>query len=346
MRRFAKVYGLAPLAGLVLLTTATPSRAQGNLVNNPYQNLTPVFPSDYYGYTGDPYGGLLRGAAAVIRSQGQFALDQQNAVLIREQIISARIDNRRKKLEQWLWERENLPTPQDQREWDQRQEFKRALTDPPVTEIWSGKALNTLLYELGKIYSAGQPGGDTPLNPEQLKKINVTSDKAGGNIGLIRSGRLRWPMLLLRPEFDGQRNKINQLLAQLLNPENRGQVDPRALEEVIQSANEMSRHLSGRARELGDKATWTPTQFVEARSFLNQFDDAIRVLMQPDAAAYLTGQYSAQGKTAFDLIKHMKYNGLRFAPATPGDEAAYRGLHAVLVDYATQAGVAPPPSKK
>jgi hypothetical protein len=154
-------------------------------------------------------------------------------------------------------------------------------------------------------------------------------------------------MLLKRPDFEPQRAKIDQRLAQILNPENRGQVDSAALDEIIQTANELASSLRNRARELGDRAnrTWTPTQYVEANSFLNQLDDAIRALMQPDSAAFLTGQYSAQGKTAYELIKNMKYSGLRFAPATPGEETAYRGLHAILVDYAMQAGVAPPPKK-
>ena len=39
------------------------------------------------------------------------------------------------------------------------------------------------------------------------------------------------------------------------------------------------------------------------------------------------------GKTVAELIKNMTADGLRFAPATQGDDGAYRALHNALNAY-------------
>jgi hypothetical protein len=77
----------------------------------------------------------------------------------------------------------------------------------------------------------------------------------------------------------------------------------------------------------------TPTQYVDARRFLNQLEDALTALQQPDVQNFFNGRWAAKGKTVGDLVKYMADNGLRFAPATQGDEAAYRMLQQRLAAY-------------
>ena len=48
---------------------------------------------------------------------------------------------------------------------------------------------------------------------------------------------------------------------------------------------------------------------------------------------YFNQKWVAKGKTVAELIQNMTAAGLRFAPATPGDEGAYRALHFALVAY-------------
>jgi hypothetical protein len=305
-----------------------------------------VSPGYYYWswpYVSDPYG--LHGAADVIRAQGQFAKDQQQAILIRESIVSARLDNRRKKQEQWLWERANLPTLQDERERTQRIETRRALTDPPITEIWSAKSLNDLLLELQKVYAPEGGAGNVPINPEHLARINVTSGRSGGNLGVLRTGRLRWPSLLQRPDFRPERERLNRLLEEAVEQAKRGDVEGQTVDAILQTAADLDRAFTSRARSLGDQATWTPKQYLDARSFLNQLDDALKLLQDPDAKDYLSGALVAKGRTAGDLVQHMKLNGLRFAPVSPGGERAYLAVHAALVDFARAAGLMDRPTK-
>src|SRR5262245_42591633 len=85
MRRLAPSFLWLALAGLMVLPPL-PARAQSQgqppsqtIVSDPYQTLIPSFPSDYWGFTSDPYGGYLQGGAAVIRAQGQFLVYQQVA---------------------------------------------------------------------------------------------------------------------------------------------------------------------------------------------------------------------------------------------------------------------------
>src|SRR5262249_13220340 len=152
----------------------------------------------------------------VIRAQGQFMLDHQHSLLIAEQVRTAKIENRKKELEQWLWERENLPTAQDERERVQREALRYARNDPSITEIWSGGALNHLLLHIQKLEATGYLSPATPLDPQTLAHINLTTGKKGGNLGLLRTGKLFWPMLLRRADFNEPREKLTDLLGSAL----------------------------------------------------------------------------------------------------------------------------------
>jgi hypothetical protein len=323
------------LALAVLCGSASPARAQR--VANPYAMFGPTFVSPYWGYSYDPYG--LHGAADVIRAQGQLMMNQQQAFLMKEQVRSARLDNRRKDLEQWLWERENLPTPEDDRARYLKEQLRRSRNDPPITEIWSAKALNDLLLDAQKIRRAGVKADAPPLSPEMLAKINVTTGKSGGNLGLLKDGKITWPLLLRsKREFEKDREHLNHLVSQAYRQAVQGQIEADVLVDMQGGVTDMRQLLSTMARSAGDQASWTPTMYFDATSFLNQFDDAIKVLQQPDAAHYILGAYAAKGRTVAELVAYMAEHGLRFAPATAGSESAYTALHKALAEYDTIGG--------
>jgi hypothetical protein len=73
--------------------------------------------------------------------------------------------------------------------------------------------------------------------------------------------------------------------------------------------------------------------YTEARDFLQRFDDAIVALGRPDAADYFNGKYDLNAQTVLGLVQQMTDRGLRFAPATPGDESAYAALRDALAAY-------------
>jgi hypothetical protein len=296
-----------------------------SLYNNPYG----------YGYNFDPYGGYLRGAADVINAQGRFAVQQQEAVMKREQIKSARLDYRRKLFDEYLYEREKTPTLEEEREKTRLENVMRSRNNPPVTEIWSAKALNDLLREIqlqgAKGVMTTYKGPKEPLDPDQLKLINVTSAKGGGNIGLLKNGgRLNWPLALTAPEFKEERERLASLAQDAVKEaEFNNRVDPGSLRTMNEDLDRMQKQLS---RSVGDLPV---SQYMEAKRFLGDLGDALKVMAQPDAASYINRKYSAKGKTVPDLIKYMSDNGLQFAPAVSGDETAYQALHRALAAYAT-----------
>ena len=59
----------------------------------------------------------------------------------------------------------------------------------------------------------------------------------------------------------------------------------------------------------------------------------MNALGQPDAKDLLSGKYDLKVKTVPELVKFMTANGLRFARALPGDEAAYQSLYQAMEEY-------------
>jgi hypothetical protein len=278
-----------------------------------------------YGFWSDPYG--LHGAAAVIQAQGEAVVKVQEA-------LQLKIENRRRLVQQWLWERENVPTPEQLRQEYLRLQASHSQYDPPVTEIWSAVSLNHLLDHIQRTQSPGHmPAVSPPLKEEILAKINVTTLRAGANISLLRDGKVPWPILLYRAYFTDKREQVDRIISQLFKQAPQGKIDFGLVEQLIVLVDGLDRDLKGLAGKLGDRADWHPLMYTDAKHFLNQFDDAVKVLQGPDAAKYLGGKYVAKGKNVAELVQNMTDLGLHFAPAKPGDEAEYVALHRALATY-------------
>lgn len=331
----------APGAGSAINTAALNNMGAGSLVNNnPYaaanalqnQAFNPYMynPPYYYGYQ-NSYNGYLTGAASVISSQSQFMISKQQQNLMIEQVRQAKLDTRRKALDEWLYEREKMPTPEQERERARLMERDRSRNDPPVTEIMSAKALNDLLIDLQKLRAksalATQPTAPIAINPDELKRINVTAARGSGNIGLLKNdGQLTWPLALSAPDFREEKDRLSRLAQEAVRKASfNAAVDPGELKQMQQDLDRISRQL---ARHVGDLP---PSQYIEAKRFLSQFDDAVRALQQPDAGSFLSKKI--QARNVSELVDHMTRQGLLFAPAVPGDEAAYLAVHRALAAY-------------
>jgi hypothetical protein len=310
----------------------------GAYAGSPGLSGTP-YDSGYAGGYGssypDPYGGGLRGAAEAIAAQGKYEIDFQRARLLNQEVERSKADTRRKIFDEWLYERANTPTLVDLQERAQRSEQRRAVLGMPATEVLNAHALNVLLDDLAK--KANWAGHDPygPIDPDTLKQINVTSGK--GNIGALKPVRegvqLSWPLPLQGAEFQDEVRRLNQKAAEAVGlVKNTGQVDPATLNDMKTDIAKLRGKVSSHINEL------TPSQSIEANRFLNQLDDAVAALSQPDVANYFTDKFVAKGKTVPDLIKHMQEKGLKFAPAVGGDEAAYTALYNYLAGYASQNG--------
>jgi hypothetical protein len=336
MVHLAKGFGTITLLGMALLGYAvTGAQAQ---VGNPYANPAVVYVSPY-GYRYDPWG--LHGAADVIRAQGDFLVKQQQAYKMKEEVLQERIVTRRKKQEQWLWERANLPTAEDERQRELEEQLKHSREKPPVTEMWSAATLNTLLEDLRSPQTQNAAAGAARLTKDLLDSLNLTNGKDGANFGMLKGGKVAfWPPLLRREVFAKDREQLDKLVAQAVKEIRQGQsyIDVEVLDKLTHQVNGVRKTVQAQARTLGDKADWEPADYMDAKRFLDQFDAAIRGLRQPHAADYVNGKWAAQGTTVAELVTFMTDRGLQFAPATSGGEWAYRALHRLLADYSKAAG--------
>jgi hypothetical protein len=322
--------GAVVLALLALGAVAAPALAQ---YGDPYNRVVlSIAPSVYWGYTYDPYGGYLHGAADLVRAQGDFLIKREQAALERERVRRAKLETRHLQLEHWEWEREFLAgAGERQRERVRKAEVERGRNFPPLTEILAAIPLNNLLDDLIK-----QPqlplAGSVAVQPEWLAHVHVTVD-GRGNIGLLKEDTLYWPQLLLRSDFAAERERIDQLFTQAKEQTLSTRRDPALLLQLRRRVAACQEHIRSETKRGTNDADWSPRHYIDAKRFLGEVDGALMVLERPDAAYYLS---PLQGNTVAEVVASMKKSGIRFAPATVGCERFYVALHRALADEVTR----------
>jgi hypothetical protein len=295
---------------------------QAPTINIPTYNTGPYTP--YY----DPYGGFMQGVAAVNQAQGEFLIQQEQAKVVGEQAKQAKLDTRRKSFDQYLYERDRRPSNEDERERARMLNLRRARNNPPPTEIWSGKALNDLLDGLQKMHAQHVSGPTIPLNPDILSKINVTTGTTEGSLGQLRGdGKLQWPYALSDTPYDADRKKLDELAAGAYKEAEYGRVKPATIRSMTKTVDDLAKKLKKNIKDI------TPSDYVDSKRFLNDMEQTIKVLRDPNVSNYVTKKWAAKGDTVSELVQNMTNQGLKFAPATRGDEAAYTALHSALVQY-------------
>jgi hypothetical protein len=315
----------------------------GVITSSPYSGaMMPGAESGGYGGGGygnyilpDPYGGYLKGAADMTTAQGRYMIMTQEAFAKKEDVRRMQMENRRRIFDEWLYERANTPSLQDELERTAKLELRRSRFDPPKTEVWSGKAMNSLLEDLKRMDRSKVPGGTTPLEESVLKKINLTSGKGGANPGILKEGgKLDWPVALRNTRMgqkgEDLRRTVGTLVKKAIEEAKDRRTDPGTIREIKTSINQMRDLLAKNIDDVDFR------QYTAAAGYLNGLNDAVNLLQDPDAADYLNGKYSLSNlkvNTVGEVVKYMADNGLQFAPAVDGDQAAYNALHRALANY-------------
>src|SRR5439155_4101316 len=129
---------ISPYLGRSAAMSSSPA-AGGTLSNSQYPGAFTPYQYNpgmgyYPSYYQDPANGYLTGGAAVISAQSQFMISKQQQNLMIEQVRQAKIDTRRKAFDEFLYERDKMPTLEEEREKARLQERNRSRNDPPVTE--------------------------------------------------------------------------------------------------------------------------------------------------------------------------------------------------------------------
>ncbi len=311
-----------PFAATISSTPYSSPGYGGGGSQSPYSN-------PYVSYY-DPFGGYFRGVGDLVSSYGKYGIDNNTARLINQQVEQEKIRTRRMLFEEWRYERMNMPTAEDVRKRDRDMALARARSEPPLPDIVAATSLNSLLAHLKDAHAKGQRGTRFDLDEEQLKKVNVSS-AYGGNIGLFKNkGKFNWPLALRGENFDAVRQQFEDHVGDAVNRAGiNGRVDVALMKDLLAEAKAMHAELE-KPKSVGELS---PAQYMEAKRFLNLIDDGVKALQDPNVANYFNRKYEARGKTVGDLIDHMAKEGLTFAAAVPGEEAAYRSLQNSLAAY-------------
>lgn len=294
--------------------------------NNPY--MTNPYSPWYTPWFGDlDAGGVLYGQAQMLQAYSGIIISQEQARILREQAIQAKLDTARRRFDFELYIKANTPTFADEQKKIARNTLKRIQVSSNPVEIASGKALNILLDDVRQFPNKKANMDPIVLSTDVLSHLNVTTKNFG--VGILRNnGKFTWPVALV--DFvpaDVLRTIDRQVQIAVANAA-QGKIDGQVLADINLRMNDIRTELVKRVNDM------PAGKYLDADRFLNDFREARQALEE--------GQFAVQdrfhrfiqgGKTIQEVADFMVTNGLRFAPATPADEAAYRAFHSALVSF-------------
>jgi hypothetical protein len=292
-----------------------------------------MFPGWFPPYNLDPNAQYLQGIASLTVATGQYWKDIQTARITREQARQMSIDTARKRIQFEAWYESLKPRTQDLVDSAVRTELEEARKDPPMSRVWSGAALNSLLNSIRKMGRLSR-GPNVNLEEDTLRHINLASPAMPGSVGMLRDGgKITWPLGLKEKQFDDLRDRLARNLEQAVeSAKGRGDVESRLLKDITVDFTALRDKVNDSQDDL------PITQYLEARRFMSQLGDAVRALRDPKIKNYFNNTWNAKGRTVAELVDNMSREGLVFAPAAPGDEAAYSALYYALRNF--EAGLA------
>lgn len=289
-----------------------------------------MFPG--YGFTPNSmgYGYGLMGIADYTRASGEYWKDIQSARMTREKVRQEEIETARRRVMYEAWYETMRPTGAKMRDAEMAAALDRARKDPPEPDVLSGVALNTLLTAVqknGRLKSAAA----SELGEDTLKHINVSAGTSAGNVGLLKDvSKIDWPDALLGPGYEEARKQLSSSLRKAVDAVKDRERPTTALRKDIDAYyKQMNDKLNESAEEMSAQ------DFIDARRFMNQLSSGIKALKDPNVDKILGGTWTAKGKNVAELVDNMTKDGLTFAPAAPGDEAAYRALYLALRNFET-----------
>ncbi len=278
----------------------------------------------------NPYQGYLQGAASLTNANAQYQVTIQQAKLMRQEAIRSSFQTRRAAIEQAEYERAHMPDPEKIRQEQLARALDRARNSPPLTEIWSGKSLNTLLRNAITLQSQGVRGPTIALNEDALRSINPTAGDTRGNVGLLKDdGKLQWTPALMSEAFREPREDINKRMRQAVQTVKAGNKSPdeSTLNDIRNDLKNLSAAVEASVNVI------SPDEWIEAKRYLTEVSNAVTALRDRNISNLLSGNWQPRGKTVAELVKFMADNGLWFAPAAPGDQSAYLALYHALAAF-------------
>jgi hypothetical protein len=283
----------------------------------------------------NPYQGYLLGAADLTRADAQYWRTIQQARMTRQESIRSSQETRRATIEEAEWERAHMPDPEKIRQRTLERELSVARVSPPPNDIWSGRALNTLLRHLMTQRGEGAREPHVPISEDTAKHINVKVGDSVGNVALLKTnGELEWPESLQGSAFTESRQQLNALMHKAYISVDSGNIpDLATLNDLLAQFRRMRDTLKSNVSEL------KPDDYIEAQRYLNEVGQTIKGLQDPNVGQLFSNEWRpTKARSVAELIKHMRDKGLLFAPATRSDEAAYAALYHDLAAFDASLG--------
>jgi hypothetical protein len=361
MTHFQKRLASAALVGGLLLC-ATRAEAQfGGPINpytpngtvpltpnpfaiNPYAPGGSGYPGTGYGWNPGEFGGILFGHADMLRAYGATINMQEQARILRQQSIQARFDTQRKRFELEMYIKANTPTFTEEQAKVARTTLQRIKTNSTPAEITTGKSLNLILDDARNFKNRKVASDSTPLSEGVLMQLNVTANENG--MGPLRDGQINWPIALKEVLTDEQRRTLEAQAQALVQGAAKGKVDANTLRDFGGELDRAYEMVLERVNELGP-------HYLDAKRFLSDLRNARKAIEKGEAQhqAEFMRWVSTGGKTVQDVVDYLISKGLKFAPASLHDEAAYRAFFSALVAYnvalnAHAGDAAAPPEKQ
>lgn len=312
-------------------------------LTNPY---TPVTGGYDPGYSSSPYqdynstGSTLRGTADVLRAQGSLWTSAEQARLMREQALQARLDTIRKKFDLDTYIKLNTPTYTELEANRAAITLKRIQENATPGEVSSGRSLNVLLDDLRK-FPGKKLAGEAPMVTEEvLTLLSVAGPGSTGSLGIVRDregGKIipPWPTILQEiftpKQLSSMENQVKMLYDQAKESKD-GTVDPNLVKELSKSLDKACDDLGKRISEM------STSDYLYGKRFLTDLDLARKALQNGDYKAQNDFQKWARGgpRSAQELADYITKTGIKIAPSTMTDEAAYRAIHTALANLDIQ----------
>jgi hypothetical protein len=196
-----------------------------------------------------------------------------------------------------------------------------------LSAVLAGEALNALVLDIDRRSANGKEGLAVVLGARALGQIRLTSL---GDVFLrsYSEPKWKWPVELMGPAYAEERKRFESLVADAVKrARGNKKLRPGALQELTRSLRKLGSMLRDRADE------YPPATYVFARRYLADLQASLDSLSSPAVLAQAWKSARGRGSSVGELLRYMSEENLLFAPAAPGEEAAYLMLHAGLTTY-------------
>jgi len=303
-------------------------RPNYNSAYRPSQVAPGYYPGTFYGANyGNSYSASLSGMADLTTAQGQYLNDWQSARMTNQSVEQEKLKTRKMAMELKAYEQSLIVPLEDIRDQERQRELRRAMGDPPVTEIYAATSLNNILKDIQDMQARGIQGPTVAIDPDILAHINVASP-TGGNVGAFKNGpKPKWPLGLLDQKFAGDRKAVEDAMAAVVKQGGGGGIDGQTIKDYLDAVAALEATLESQAK------TMSLSNIMAAKRQITELNDAGQALQGADPGALISQKSKIQGGTVAEVVAYMTKAGIKFGPATKGDEAAYKAFHYSLVSY-------------